>query len=521
MPVYKGRDYTHESQGRCRVSGVARQDGNCGLIKNQAVEGPKYLLVKIQRVMGEISELHRVLSGYPDDGGDTEAELLRLIAQRDGLASALGHSLVRWIAAGGGVELLTTRPFSPQTPTLRCEAISSGLVDGSGEDASEVSEPASSTRGEDDGATEPVDEPQRQPVTPAALRELAQTGLTPNWSSDNNQEAPHRGSLRGILKDFSAPVRPQSRDEARQAVTGLAAAVSRTDEWLEQPQETQRALIGFASSIARLLQDQLSPLDPTDDRTFNRLFSQMTKWSGQYQPGFVPGLSRMKGPTTGNWLTDAEQWWESLLREANLPQGKEQGAVFRRLEDLLEGGKPSRAEFVAKVRDVVNAGVSQSDPRLISLLVPHRHRFKGVKVLKTLRTKLRKANQTERVDDDSVKTIDHGVPADWYLFERTRGKNAVIVGGDDRSHAVDRIKDAFGFGVVEWETGAPRRAAALAERVRGGRTVDMIIVLRNFVSHRYPDVLVPACKEAGVDLVVVDHGYGVSQVKLAMERFLG
>ncbi len=498
-------------------------------IANQAAEGPKDLLVKIQRVMGEIRELHRVLSDSPDDGGDTEAELLRLIAQRGDLAGALGHSLVRWLAAGGGVELLTAGPASPQTPTQLREVSSADLADGSGDDATEDSKPTSSTGGEDDGATEPgtstgdediSDEPQRQPVTPAALRELTQTGLTPNWSSDNNQEAPHRRSLRGILREFSEPVRPQSRDEARQAVTALAAAVSKADEWLEQPQETQRALIGFASSMARLLQE-LSPLDSTGDRTFNRLFSQMTRWSGQYQPGFVPGLSRTKGPTTGNWLSDAEKWWESLLREANLQQGQDQGAVFRRLEELLEGGKPSRAELVAKVRDVVNAGVSQSDPRLISLLVPHRHRFKGVKALKTLRTKLRKANQTERVDDDSEKTIDHGVPADWYLFERTRGKTAVIVGGDDRSHAADRIKDAFGFGVVEWEAGAPRRAAALAERVRGGRTVDMIIVLRNFVSHRYPDVLVPACKEAGVDLVVVDHGYGVSQVKLAMERFLG
>jgi hypothetical protein len=49
----------------------------------------------------------------------------------------------------------------------------------------------------------------------------------------------------------------------------------------------------------------------------------------------------------------------------------------------------------------------------------------------------------------------------------------------------------------------------------------MVIVLRNFVSHKVTDMIVPACKESAVDLVVVDHGYGVTQVRLAMERFLG
>lgn len=507
-----------------------------GMITIQTEGEPKDFLVKIQRVMDEISELHRVLSECPDDGGDTEAELLRLITQRNELASALGHSLVRWLAAGGVVELLPAESDTSQTPAQLRKAISADLADGAGNDSAATTEPTSGIPGENGGATqlrgvstreegipahEPLHEPLQQPVTPAALRKLAQTGLTPNWSPENNQMAPRCGALQGILKDFSAPVRPPSRDEARQTVTVLAAVVSKADKWLEQPQETQRALIGFASSMARFLQHELSPLDLFDERTFNRLFSQMTRWSGQYQPGFVPGLSRSKGPTTGNWLTDAEQWWESLLREANLPQEQDQSAVFRRLEDLLEEGKPSRTELVARVRDVVKAGVTQSDPRLISLLMPYRNRLKGEKEFKTLRTKLRKASQTERVDDDPEKTVDHGIPADWNLFERTRGKSVVIVGGDDRSHAAARIKDAFGFRDIEWETGAPRRAAALAERVRGGRTIDMIIVLRNFVSHSYPNVLVPACKEAGVDLVVVDHGYGVSQVKLAMERFLG
>jgi hypothetical protein len=236
----------------------------------------------------------------------------------------------------------------------------------------------------------------------------------------------------------------------------------------------------------------------------------------------VSGLSRSNAPDTENWLSDAREWWDRLQRDAH-PAGEEPespGAVLRDLEERIEEERPDRKELLAMVKAAVRAGVSQSDPRLVSLLLSHRDTFKGAKGLKTLKTQLRQAQRAEEAEPAADGDGDDPMPPGWPLFHRTRGKVAVIVGGDDRSHAADRIKAAFEFGEVEWESGSPRRAAALAERVKAGRSVDMVILLRNFISHKFPDLLVPGCKESGVDLVVVDHGYGVTQVRLAMERFL-
>ena len=354
------------------------------------------------------------------------------------------------------------------------------------------------------------------------LQALATNGMSPNWSATRTPAARQR-ALRALLREIGKPERPRTLNRIHRAVAEVSATVSGMDRWLDQPQRIQQALIGLAASMARHLQDeQRKPLSQADSTLMGTVFSRMTKWSGEHRPGFVAGLSRANSPDSETWIQDARDWWAVLQQEAS-PEGEEPestGAVIRDLEERLEDGGFDRKTLLALVKAAVKKGVSQSDPRLLSLLAPHRDAIRGAKGLKTLKTQLRQAS-LEAPAVVPVENLDRGVPPDWPLLDKTRGNVAVIVGGDDRPHAADRIQAAFEFATVEWETGQPRRAAALAERIRGGRSVDVVILLREFVSHKFPDMLGPACKEAGIPMVVVDRGYGVTQVRLAFERFLG
>jgi len=477
--------------------------------------GPEALLAEIQQVMAAIRQGHASLAQQPDDGGQCESDLLALIDRRQELARSLGPSLVRWLASGGQVVLTAatsaaTTDTKPQDP----EPVHTPNHDQEAEAAPPPSDPAPVSE------AAPVSD--AAPVSEAALHALAQGGLTPNWSSDHTL-AQRQRALRRILREIGRPTRPRTLNQQHLAVEALAAVVAGMDAWLAHPQGIQRALMGLASSMARHLQDeQKQPLDASDSTTMSTMFSRMTRWSGQHRPGFVSGLSRSNTPATESWLADARDWWERLQHDAHpdgeAPESPE--ATLRDLAERIEEEKPERKALLALVRSAVQAGISQSDPRLLTLLLPHTDAFKGAKGLKTLKTQLRQAQRPEEAALGDDRADDERMPPTWPLYPRTRDKVAVIVGGDDRSHAADRIKTAFAFREVRWESGSPRRSAALADRVRAGRSVDMVILLRSFISHKSPDVLVPACKESGVDLVVVDHGYGVTQVRLAMERFL-
>lgn len=468
-------------------------------------------VLEVRRMVGRICELHAQLARLPDPDGALERELLTCIQQRTAAGAQLGASLVRWVAGGGGVELTPPDP----APRSNVELVAP---------ATEVSRDAAHDGAVDDTAKPGPAAPLvvRRPASRASLLAFSQRGITPSWSEGAGSSAEQQHALRVVMRDLGRPVRPRTARQKRQAVTAVVAAVARMDSWSRHPRAAQRALMGLVSSFARHLREELrGGLSRSDAAAMNAVFSRLTRWSGAHQPGFVAGLSRSEGPETSSWLEDAGLWWGRLQRmadpECEEPESAE--ALLRDLAERLEGAGVEPKELSARVRALNRMGVSQSDPRLVALLRPHRAALKGSRGLKTLKTQLRRAAKAPRPAAHTPE--DQLVSSDWSLRHKTQGKAAVIVGGDDRTHAADRIREAFGFSSVTWETGAPRRAAALAQRIRGGRSVGLVILLREFISHAFVEVLVPACRDAGVDVVVVDRGYGVTQVRLAMERFLG
>jgi len=102
-----------------------------------------------------------------------------------------------------------------------------------------------------------------------------------------------------------------------------------------------------------------------------------------------------------------------------------------------------------------------------------------------------------------------------------KGKQAGVVGGDARDHARRRILETFQFESLDWvETDHSRKLQALRDAIESGR-YDLVIVLRRFIGHDVDRIVLPACKAADVAWASVDHGYGITQVRQALERYLG
>ncbi len=374
-------------------------------------------------------------------------------------------------------------------------------------------------------------------------------------------------SLRDTLDLLGPPERIEDEEQAVAAVTRLVDACSDLDEWLAHPTEVQRALVGLTSSMARHVQDESEVLDRNATRALGTWFSTMTRWSGLYKPGFVRGLSRMNRPERPTWLADWNAWWELLTERVTLdgdvqgsrfgllgavlaesglvttppppapppkaapkaapktappppavdaPEPPTEGVALRELEQALS--RPD-GDLDAALKNVLDAGVGQKDPRLVSILADHRERVSSLRGLKTLKSALKFAKAPSKSDppESQPEPVSAAMPDSWPFYALTRGVNAVVVGGDPRP--TERMREAFGFASVTWDPIDPRRVDALAARIRA-LSVEFVVLLRDFVSHSVADAVISSCKEANVPYVVCDAGYGVGQVRLAIERYL-
>ncbi|MEN0062535.1 MAG: hypothetical protein AAGA48_10330 [Myxococcota bacterium] len=498
-------------------------------------------------LIGRISELYCMLAEDPDPESPEERELRELITQRRALASRLGQAVLRLVARGATVavhpdEAGSLIPTSKPTPTpspapdratpvppaervgprpaprevADDEKPNTPIVPVAMPSTAELSHttsPAVRTH------IKPPKVPDSVPADPAALIALAQLGLTPQWSQRRTHTA-RRKSLDDLVQSIGKPSPLKTREDVAAAVQRLTGGIGRMDAWLDQSQEAQKALMGLISSLARQIQDESEfGLTFAEDEALRSAFSRMTAWSREHRPGFVPGLSRSNPPDHGSWHDDYHHWYQMLQPTAS--EGADavtsaEGALGA-LHRALEQGVTNREDLVTLARQAIESGVSQSDPRLVSMLTPFQSSLQGARGLKTLKTALRDALNAEEQVVDQADRADP-IPDGWPMLQLTEGKHAVILGGDPRPSAIERIHGAFRLRNLEWEESDVRRVRALAERIRRG-SIDLVIVLRRFISHREHDLVRPACQEADVPICVVDTGYGVTQIRLAMERY--
>lgn len=120
--------------------------------------------------------------------------------------------------------------------------------------------------------------------------------------------------------------------------------------------------------------------------------------------------------------------------------------------------------------------------------------------------------QVDRDDDDSDDARVAKIPDDWEHLAQTRGKTAVMFGGDVREERRVALERELRLESLEWVPHhRPRMLQSLAERAANG-SVDFILANR-FVNHKDTMALE---KVSAVPIIIVG-SYGVTAVKQAID----
>lgn len=470
-------------------------------------------LVALQQ---RLAVLHRRLAEGPSV--EAEAELDTLRAERDG-------KLLRWATMGLDWRL------SGGTVALRGER-----TDGDGE--RERSEPPDDVddSDEDVGRTidsvvggEPILDPEDSDdddLVDLSIIDSLVLGSA-SWSHETFDPGFSIEALHEIILRLGPPRENLSHDELLAEAAVLDTELTRISRWGQFPRAIQRSLLGLVACRMRRLQDDTpSAVRVVLELQLRRGFARLTQFSSEFQPGWVTGLSRQHKPESDNWLSDAQYWWNTLQRELGSLAIEQQKASLNpevSLNDLrgvLDGPGPDASAVKKAANRALRSGVSPEDPRLVRLLEPHLSLIGGDKNLKRVRRAIRASEPFDGDFGSMDEMLDPG-PEAWSYYERTRGKRAAMVGGEPREKRREAILDALGFEELEWVNGYEIRAVqTLAERIGNG-SVQFVILLGRFINHKVTDILLPACNGSEVDWVMVRQGYGINQIKMAIERYLG
>ena len=310
----------------------------------------------------------------------------------------------------------------------------------------------------------------------------------------------------------------------------------RLQAWDELGEEANFALTAWITARARAIQAVIttkieeikanSSIPSLDDPHFllmdrvKRFFPRISRHSNLTRPGMIYGLARSHNAPNGSWLEEAQrrekkayELIEGSEKENSTNDHATQDDVLRRMAIAIRDGIEAD-EFREYVRSVLKLGVPEFETRLVNMSLPFINELDFPEFLGL--QKIVKRMLKDDVDDDNGKT--NIIPEDWPCFEYTRDRIGVIVGGDPRHDRREHLQKAFQFRELEWlpnPKNGNRHIDSLTQRMKNG-TIDVIIVLRAFSSHKISDKVFHA-----VDtdcLRILSDSYGLKQVRLAIEK---
>lgn len=341
---------------------------------------------------------------------------------------------------------------------------------------------------------------------------------------------------------------PRRASDAAATLDRWRRELDQREEWLALPKPDHREVLALFTHRLRGLQDRhgdQSALREAIDTTFPLL----SQHSQVHRPGFVYGLGRDHEPPSGSWHREAHEPLVHLAREAGLSLADTPWAT-----ELLDGlrtlaDSAPDAGVLHQVLDMALEDLPADLPELARALVPRLDDLVGVPRYAELVVRARRLrladeeaarrdaqpasatapdDDSDRPDDDrtdaaddDASTADHGPDEDWVGLELTRGRRAVLIGGDPRQHTLRQYERELRLQSAEWFSPKDhRRLQDLAARIRSG-AVDLVFFLARFSSHEAEYVLRPVVQETeGAEWVRIDRGYGVTQAKLALEQFV-
>ena len=269
------------------------------------------------------------------------------------------------------------------------------------------------------------------------------------------------------------------------------------------------------------------------------IFPRLVGISKQFMPGYIEAFSRSFETDWDAYIVESEE--QLRLAMENALRNKETEARRRdlmvrdteRRMKIREEGRAALDELKAVIArhdlpdegvdeflDTLNravSGLGASDAQLIELVRPYVDLLGG-KDFRALRRNI------ERVEPDVARAEENKALAAEFAELRalTRGRRAVMIGGDVREEKRRSLIQVFDFEELEWvryEDARPVMLRSLEQRVRN-RGMDLVLILKEFVGHHVSEMLRPECEKQGIPCLMVEHGYGAAQVADAIQRGL-
>lgn len=276
------------------------------------------------------------------------------------------------------------------------------------------------------------------------------------------------------------------------------------------------------------------------------IFNRLMELSKAFRPGHVEAFSIKFVPERGwdDYIAAHERRLEQLVDEhmrtmERLAEGEDLTGALGHLERLLRLSKERRQgnweqQVLAQVEQVLT--FTDDLEKLRHLGEPLQKALRAVKEGRPLLRRLREILPEPEVftavlpigeqdGADPQEDADERDPK-WELQRRkvlthTRGKTAILLGGDPRPEARDRLCEELELSELDWievKSAGGTQLDSLKQRIRR-KNIQLVLCLARFSQHAFDYKLKDACKEAHVPYVIVEHGYGTSRIVSTLADF--
>ncbi|MCB9638451.1 MAG: hypothetical protein H6727_06025 [Myxococcales bacterium] len=392
-----------------------------------------------------------------------------------------------------------------------------------------------------------------------------------NSASSSRFENPHpteppdskyRGRFRDLLNDTFFSMYRRLVDD----VCGTPMS------YIDQHSEEERYLmLTVWSARARWVQDQLPEEEFSVQSFLRNLFGRINSARKEHigNKYWIEPLNRRFFADWPGYISEHEQKLQELREEQHSQQlalSEQEDRIWQQemrvyiwlsklrksIRALPEGTNPEAPEtqaFLGLLREILDDEMNPSDTDLLELIEPYEELIQSGGEFRHLRRHLRKLKEQspeERAvyDQEDFALIDEEASRESqeddedeaysHLLQRRRNakklrtvlplvreRHAVIIGGDEREQARERLETMLQLKNLEWiprEGGNPRVLDRLEERIASGK-VTLVLLLIRFIGHDTSRII-QACKRANALWVPIDHGYGESRILHSLSYYL-